>query len=227
MEEYNSKATDWSKYAIFDQSRAYTRNLVDDGNGKVVFSSFIDRRYSSRHCCCRRRRHRCDVDTDISFSPLQFNLMILAWTKGQKRYIFASFSFWFPLSYKRGISFCIVCLMLVFSFVPLRCLSPIHDHSGSHCIMKILDGELQETQYEWPSMSGGNAAPSSDITEAIDHADPLSDDQNKNSPLVVTQQTVLRPNEVAYINGMTLSCCAPFPLLRGTGVFELMLLTLC
>lgn len=35
MEEYNSKATDWSKYAIFDESRAYTRNLVDDGNGKV------------------------------------------------------------------------------------------------------------------------------------------------------------------------------------------------
>ncbi|ORZ04005.1 RmlC-like cupin domain-containing protein [Syncephalastrum racemosum] len=145
MEEYNSKATDWSKYAIFDESRAYTRNLVDDGNGK-------------------------------------FNLMILAWTKGQK--------------------------------------SPIHDHSGSHCIMKILDGELQETQYEWPSMSGDAAAPSSDITEAVDHADALSDDQNKNNPLAVTQQTVLRPNEVAYINGMTLSCAPPpvSPWDRGLGV---------
>lgn len=95
-------------------------------------------------------------------------------------------------------------------FIP-AVFSPIHDHSGSHCIMKILDGELQETQYEWPSMSGDGGAPLSDITETVDHAGPLSDDQNKNNPLVVTQQTVLRPNEVAYINGMTLSCCAPAP----------------
>ena len=35
MEEYSSNATDWSKYTIFDHSRAYTRNLIDDGNGKV------------------------------------------------------------------------------------------------------------------------------------------------------------------------------------------------
>ncbi|KAI9298535.1 cysteine dioxygenase type I [Neoconidiobolus thromboides FSU 785] len=31
--------------------------------------------------------------------------------------------------------------------------SPIHDHAGSHCIMKILDGELQEQLYEWPEES--------------------------------------------------------------------------
>lgn len=35
MERYTSNAKDWHKYAIFDHSRAYTRNLVDDGNGKV------------------------------------------------------------------------------------------------------------------------------------------------------------------------------------------------
>ncbi|RUP51266.1 RmlC-like cupin domain-containing protein, partial [Jimgerdemannia flammicorona] len=61
MEAYKSNATDWHKYALFDRSRAYTRNLVDDGNGK-------------------------------------FNLIVLAWTEGQG--------------------------------------SPIHDHAGSHCIMK-------------------------------------------------------------------------------------------
>lgn len=37
MESYSSNANDWSKYAFFDHSRAYTRNLVDDGNGKVSF----------------------------------------------------------------------------------------------------------------------------------------------------------------------------------------------
>ncbi|RKP18549.1 hypothetical protein ROZALSC1DRAFT_26749 [Rozella allomycis CSF55] len=28
--------------------------------------------------------------------------------------------------------------------------SPIHDHSGSHCIMKVLEGTLTESRYEWP-----------------------------------------------------------------------------
>lgn len=35
MEKYNSNAEDWQHYAMFDRSRPYTRNLVDDGNGKV------------------------------------------------------------------------------------------------------------------------------------------------------------------------------------------------
>ena len=28
--------------------------------------------------------------------------------------------------------------------------SGIHDHSNSHCFVKILDGELRETLYAWP-----------------------------------------------------------------------------
>jgi cysteine dioxygenase len=36
MEQYSSNAEDWEQYAMFDHSRAYTRNLVDDGNGKVI-----------------------------------------------------------------------------------------------------------------------------------------------------------------------------------------------
>lgn len=35
MGAYTSNATDWQKYALFDRSRSYTRNLVDDGNSKV------------------------------------------------------------------------------------------------------------------------------------------------------------------------------------------------
>ena len=34
MEEYISNHDEWSKYALADPSRAYTRNLVDEGNGK-------------------------------------------------------------------------------------------------------------------------------------------------------------------------------------------------
>lgn len=34
MEEYTSSPSEWAKYAWSDYTRAYTRNLVDRGNGK-------------------------------------------------------------------------------------------------------------------------------------------------------------------------------------------------
>ncbi|KOS18378.1 Cysteine dioxygenase [Escovopsis weberi] len=34
MEEYDSADRNWSKYAFGDATRGYTRNLVDEGNGK-------------------------------------------------------------------------------------------------------------------------------------------------------------------------------------------------
>ena len=34
MEEYMTNESDWSRYAMGDESRGYTRNLVDEGNGK-------------------------------------------------------------------------------------------------------------------------------------------------------------------------------------------------
>lgn len=34
MQEYDSKESEWDKYAFSDLSRGYTRNLVDEGNGK-------------------------------------------------------------------------------------------------------------------------------------------------------------------------------------------------
>ena len=34
MERYSSKSSEWCRYAFGDSSRAYTRNLVDRGNGK-------------------------------------------------------------------------------------------------------------------------------------------------------------------------------------------------
>jgi Cysteine dioxygenase type I len=34
MREYNSSPDEWSRFAFSDASRGYTRNLVDEGNGK-------------------------------------------------------------------------------------------------------------------------------------------------------------------------------------------------
>lgn len=68
MQEYTSNETEWSKYAFGDQSRGYTRNLVDEGNGKsnLVGSNQALRKTSSqplldsevsdkRHPCCVSR----------------------------------------------------------------------------------------------------------------------------------------------------------------------------
>ncbi|KAJ3101257.1 hypothetical protein HDU97_001554 [Phlyctochytrium planicorne] len=109
MESYVSNCHDWLQYAHFDKSkRKYTRNLVDDGNGK-------------------------------------FNLMVLCWPEGQS--------------------------------------SAIHDHAGSHCLMKVLDGEITETQYHWPE------PPS-----------PTEDGSSSCCPMKVKQATVYSENGVAYIH---------------------------
>uniref|UniRef100_A0AAY4DQD3 Cysteine dioxygenase n=1 Tax=Denticeps clupeoides TaxID=299321 RepID=A0AAY4DQD3_9TELE len=99
MESYESNPQEWVKYAKFDQYR-YTRNLVDEGNGK-------------------------------------FNLMILCWGEGHG--------------------------------------SSIHDHTDSHCFMKLLQGQLKETLFEWP---GGRAQ----------------------GTMVQKSQRVLQENQCAYIN---------------------------
>ncbi|EDL09971.1 cysteine dioxygenase 1, cytosolic, isoform CRA_d [Mus musculus] len=74
LEAYESNPAEWALYAKFDQYR-YTRNLVDQGNGK-------------------------------------FNLMILCWGEGHG--------------------------------------SSIHDHTDSHCFLKLLQGNLKETLFDWP-----------------------------------------------------------------------------
>ncbi|KAI9097149.1 RmlC-like cupin domain-containing protein [Phlyctochytrium arcticum] len=69
--------------------------------------------------------------------------------------------------------------------------SPIHDHAGAHCLMKILDGELQETQYEWPkSATGGNQ----------EHGGAHADDDSSTSSIEVKKETRLKTNNVAYIH---------------------------
>ncbi|GAB5588017.1 hypothetical protein Unana1_02917 [Umbelopsis nana] len=126
MESYSSNAEDWEQYAMFDHSRAYTRNLVDDGNGK-------------------------------------FNLMILAWSKGQQ--------------------------------------SPIHDHAGSHCVMKILDGNLTESLFEWPAMTEQeNAEPAND--ESCDITSARKHDCCPKTGVCLTKQreTVYGADQVTYVH---------------------------
>ncbi|XP_015908525.1 cysteine dioxygenase type 1 [Parasteatoda tepidariorum] len=101
MSAYKSNPRDWIKFAKFDRYR-YTRNLVDEGNGK-------------------------------------YNLMLLAWAEGQG--------------------------------------SSIHDHADSHCFMKMLDGELKEIRFAWPSDS---------------------DEEEKEMEKI--SETTLKTNDVNYMN---------------------------
>ncbi|XP_061585407.1 cysteine dioxygenase type 1 [Cololabis saira] len=99
MESYRSNPQEWKKYAIFDKYR-YTRNLVDEGNGK-------------------------------------FNLIALCWGEGHG--------------------------------------SSIHDHTDSHCFMKMLQGQLKETLYDWP-------------------------EGKSQGDMVKKSDRILEENKVAYIN---------------------------
>ncbi|KAM6188062.1 LOW QUALITY PROTEIN: uncharacterized protein WM294_015816 [Sarcoramphus papa] len=53
--------------------------------------------------------------------------------------------------------------------------SSIHDHSDSHCFMKILQGNLKETLFEWPEKKG-------------------------NGEMTKKSERVLRENQCIYIN---------------------------
>ena len=55
--------------------------------------------------------------------------------------------------------------------------SSVHDHSNSHCFMKVLDGCLKETLYDWPSQS------------------------EPEKPLVQTRVSYAEKEQVVYING--------------------------
>lgn len=53
--------------------------------------------------------------------------------------------------------------------------SSIHDHANSHCFVKVLDGKLKETLFEWPEEEG--------------------------SPMTVKRVNVYEENGVTYMSG--------------------------
>lgn len=58
--------------------------------------------------------------------------------------------------------------------------SSIHDHADSHCFMKLLQGQLKETLFEWP-------------------------DSKSHGDMVQKSQRILQENQCAYINGKIVS----------------------
>ncbi|KAF9131183.1 Cysteine dioxygenase [Mortierella sp. 14UC] len=152
MTNYVSNEADWANYAHFDRGR-YTRNLVDDGNGK-------------------------------------FNLMILAW--------------------------------------PENVGSAIHDHSGSHCLMKVLSGKLQETLYEWPDKVQVEDDHPLDSGLGSDNSDDETTTSKmlRTSPMVVKKETILLRDQCAYMSDQLGLHRVSNPLSQpGTGSLSLHLYT--
>lgn len=75
--------------------------------------------------------------------------------------------------------------VVIFWQCSLTLCSSIHDHTESHCFMKLLQGQLKETLYEWP--------------ESKSHGD-----------MVQKSQRILQENKVAYINGEKPNCLTIF-----------------
>lgn len=65
--------------------------------------------------------------------------------------------------------------------------SSIHDHSDSHCFMKMLQGQLTETKFEFPCSGDEN--------------DSNNNQQYTASELQEIGKTSVSTNEVCYING--------------------------
>lgn len=71
--------------------------------------------------------------------------------------------------------------------------SAIHDHSNSHCLLKVLDGNVEESLYDWPS-------PPSPTDSAI-ASSPLSPPSHpQESALLLKKTSVYSANQVTYMH---------------------------
>ncbi|XP_036343625.1 cysteine dioxygenase type 1-like [Rhagoletis pomonella] len=75
--------------------------------------------------------------------------------------------------------------------------SAIHDHADSHCFMKMLKGDLQETRYEMPCTKAIDM-PSVDIGQTNDADD--NDEEFNSEELKTIGSSSISLNDVAYIN---------------------------
>ncbi|KAJ3062090.1 hypothetical protein HDU98_001998 [Podochytrium sp. JEL0797] len=79
--------------------------------------------------------------------------------------------------------------------------SPIHDHAGSHCLMKMLEGGLKETRYAWPEDKGPiTSLPLSLLPSITDQSVSDAVDSFGKKGMQVTLETPLELDQVAYIH---------------------------
>lgn len=83
--------------------------------------------------------------------------------------------------------------------------STIHDHSDSHCFMKMLKGDLLETRFSWPEEA-----------EEREHLQTITEGEiyENQDALQVLGQRPMGLNDVAYINGKFYIFCLKYPVIN-------------
>jgi len=72
--------------------------------------------------------------------------------------------------------------------------SSVHDHTDAHCFVKVLDGQLKETMFDWPT--GSRTRPASE------HGGSDVDlDDAEEEPLRQKTTNYYDKDGVTYING--------------------------
>ena len=76
--------------------------------------------------------------------------------------------------------------------------SPIHNHSGSECFMKVLEGKLLESRYYMPNTTENTAQLNS--IENNNNNNPSCETTPKTCYLTVKEKNCLTAGSIAYIN---------------------------
>lgn len=79
--------------------------------------------------------------------------------------------------------------------------SAIHDHADSHCLMKMLSGQLSEVRYAWPKAQGSLVESGEIFNKVIDNGNDDDEGMLNGEELEETSRYTLDQNEVCYING--------------------------
>lgn len=75
--------------------------------------------------------------------------------------------------------------------------SAIHDHADSHCLMKMLSGELSEVRYDWPKVQASTIESGEIFNATVNEDDEIVNGEE----LIEISRYTLENNEVCYING--------------------------
>ncbi|KAF3006728.1 hypothetical protein E8E13_009532 [Curvularia kusanoi] len=129
MEDYVSNSSEWEKYSMSQPGVAYTRNLVDKGNGKsnLLLLVWAPGRASPIHDFWSLPTTKGSVlltDEATLLADHMIDASTAQETAGKDT-----------------------------TFNMLRDLI----HANAHCIMKILKGSLTETRYAWPTIDLNNS----------------------------------------------------------------------
>lgn len=88
--------------------------------------------------------------------------------------------------------------------------SAIHDHTESHCFMRILKGQLREIRYVWPDDYDHNKVEFDQSAHiSATHSDDEHDKEYNSSELQELSSCIMETDSLHYING-TCRCSVIF-----------------